>query len=108
MTSPMHGRGPIAVTGAGSGIGAALAGRLVTSGHRVIGIDRSTSGVPDGAEPVTCDRNCTNPTPIQCSQLSKGYSRLRTFTMPSLLPWLPDRAILLPTGNNRLWLNVLL
>lgn len=55
MTSPTHDHGPIAVTGAGSGIGAALARRLVTSGHRVFGLDRSTSGVPDGAEPVTCD-----------------------------------------------------
>jgi NAD(P)-dependent dehydrogenase (short-subunit alcohol dehydrogenase family) len=55
MTSPTHGRGPIVVTGAGSGIGAALARRLVTSGHHVVGVDRSTYGVPDGAERLACD-----------------------------------------------------
>ena len=38
------------VTGAASGIGAALAARLVACGHRVVGVDRS--GTPDG---IVCD-----------------------------------------------------
>lgn len=54
MTTPSH-RRRIAVTGAASGIGAALAARLVASGSDVFGIDRSTSGVPDGVEAIACD-----------------------------------------------------
>lgn len=44
-----------AVTGAASGIGAALAGRLVAGGHRVLGIDRTVHGLPAGVEPAACD-----------------------------------------------------
>lgn len=45
----------IVVTGAASGIGAALAARLVATGHEVLGVDRDTDGVPAGATPVRCD-----------------------------------------------------
>ncbi|ODU03461.1 MAG: hypothetical protein ABS81_14345 [Pseudonocardia sp. SCN 72-86] len=45
----------IAVTGAASGIGAALAARLVGAGHQVLAVDRDTDGVPAGATPVRCD-----------------------------------------------------
>ncbi|MFC4948266.1 SDR family oxidoreductase [Pseudonocardia sp. GCM10023141] len=44
----------LVVTGAASGIGAALASRLVAAGRRVIGVDR-TAAMPAGVEPVTCD-----------------------------------------------------
>lgn len=43
------------VTGSASGIGAALAARLVARGHRVIGVDRAANGIPAGVEPVVCD-----------------------------------------------------
>lgn len=45
----------IVVTGAASGIGAALATRLAGAGHEVLGVDRDTGGVPPGATPVRCD-----------------------------------------------------
>lgn len=45
------------VTGAASGIGAALAQQLVSDGSRVIGIDRNANGLPRGVEPLTCDLN---------------------------------------------------
>lgn len=43
------------VTGAASGIGAALAQRLVAQGHHVIGLDRDVNGFPPGVEPIVCD-----------------------------------------------------
>lgn len=43
------------VTGSASGIGAALAGRLVARGHHVIGVDRNANGFPPGVEPIVCD-----------------------------------------------------
>ena len=43
------------VTGAGSGIGQALAARLVSAGHTVIGVDRDVAGVPVGADAITLD-----------------------------------------------------
>ena len=43
------------VTGAGSGIGAALAGRLAADGHEVLGLDRAVDTVPDGVRPIRCD-----------------------------------------------------
>jgi NAD(P)-dependent dehydrogenase (short-subunit alcohol dehydrogenase family) len=43
------------VTGAASGIGAALAARLVAAGHEVVGVDRSVEGVPAGVRPMRCD-----------------------------------------------------
>lgn len=45
----------IVVTGAGSGIGAALTDLLVSSGHRVVALDRVVGGVPAGAERVEVD-----------------------------------------------------
>ncbi|QJY47491.1 SDR family oxidoreductase [Pseudonocardia broussonetiae] len=45
----------VVVTGAASGIGAALAARLVAAGHEVIGVDRAPATIPDGAVRVTCD-----------------------------------------------------
>lgn len=43
------------VTGAGSGIGQALAGQLLTAGHTVLAIDRDVAGVPAGCEAVALD-----------------------------------------------------
>ncbi len=43
------------VTGAGSGIGQALAAQLVAEGHTVVGVDRDVTGVPAGCEPVRLD-----------------------------------------------------
>jgi NAD(P)-dependent dehydrogenase (short-subunit alcohol dehydrogenase family) len=43
------------VTGAASGIGAALAQLLVAAGHHVIGLDRNVNGLPPGVEPIVCD-----------------------------------------------------
>ncbi|WP_037357480.1 SDR family oxidoreductase [Amycolatopsis orientalis] len=45
---------PVLVTGAASGIGAALAARLVRDGRPVIGLDRADA-VPAGVEPLRCD-----------------------------------------------------
>ncbi|MGD9988493.1 SDR family oxidoreductase [Pseudonocardia sp.] len=45
----------LVVTGAASGIGAALAARLVAAGHEVIGVDRDTDGVPPGVAALRCD-----------------------------------------------------
>ncbi|MBW0108790.1 SDR family oxidoreductase [Pseudonocardia sp. KRD-182] len=45
----------VVVTGAASGIGAALAARLVAAGHGVIGVDRTPATIPDGVVRVTCD-----------------------------------------------------
>lgn len=45
----------VVVTGAASGIGAALAARLVAAGHEVIGVDRAPATIPDGVVRVTCD-----------------------------------------------------
>src|SRR5688500_18972953 len=43
------------VTGAGSGIGAAVASVLGAAGAAVIGGDIRTDGIPDGTTAVTCD-----------------------------------------------------
>ncbi|GAA0608408.1 SDR family oxidoreductase [Sporichthya brevicatena] len=43
------------VTGAGSGIGQALATSLIAAGHSVVGVDRDVTGVPAGCERVTLD-----------------------------------------------------
>ena len=43
------------VTGAASGIGAALAERLITHGHHVIGLDRNVNDLPLDVAPVACD-----------------------------------------------------
>ncbi len=43
------------VTGAGSGIGQALAAQLGAAGHSVVGVDRNVDGVPAGCERVTLD-----------------------------------------------------
>lgn len=58
------------VTGAGSGIGAALAGLLVADGHRVVGVDRSVEHMPDGVHPVACD--LTDPAAIRAAAASIG------------------------------------
>lgn len=55
MTSQTSRPGRVVVTGAGSGIGAALADRLVTAGHQVIGVDRTVSNLPRGVRAVECD-----------------------------------------------------
>jgi NAD(P)-dependent dehydrogenase (short-subunit alcohol dehydrogenase family) len=45
----------ILVTGAGSGIGRALAERLLAGGHDVLGADRDTAGIPRGVSPIRAD-----------------------------------------------------
>jgi NAD(P)-dependent dehydrogenase (short-subunit alcohol dehydrogenase family) len=44
----------VVVTGAGSGIGAAVATALVAEGHQVVGIDRRRD-LPPGVLPIVCD-----------------------------------------------------
>ncbi|WP_226352681.1 MULTISPECIES: SDR family oxidoreductase [unclassified Pseudonocardia] len=65
MTTDPAGVRRFVVTGAGSGIGAALTDRLVTSGHEVVALDRAASGVPDGAEPLACD--LTDPAAVEAA-----------------------------------------
>ena len=55
MTSETTPSGPIVVTGAGSGIGAALTDRLVALGQTVIGLDRNVSSLPSVVHAVECD-----------------------------------------------------
>jgi NAD(P)-dependent dehydrogenase (short-subunit alcohol dehydrogenase family) len=45
----------ILVTGAGSGIGRALAEQLLAAGHDVLGADRAVEGIPRGAIPIRAD-----------------------------------------------------
>jgi NAD(P)-dependent dehydrogenase (short-subunit alcohol dehydrogenase family) len=58
------------VTGAASGIGSALARRLVTDGHHVIGLDRDVNGLPPGVDPVVCD--LTDPAAISGAAATIG------------------------------------
>ncbi|MDQ2845002.1 MAG: SDR family oxidoreductase [Actinomycetota bacterium] len=44
-----------AVTGGASGIGAAIARRLLAGGARVAVLDREPEGAPEGTEPIRCD-----------------------------------------------------
>lgn len=55
MTSETTPAGPIVVTGAGSGIGAALTDRLVTQGRLVIALDRDVSSLPATVQAIECD-----------------------------------------------------
>lgn len=55
MVSTSQARRRYVVTGAGSGIGAALAERLAGDGHRVLGVDRQVRHLPRGVQPVLCD-----------------------------------------------------
>ncbi|KMS88801.1 SDR family oxidoreductase [Prauserella rugosa] len=45
----------LVITGAASGIGRALTMRLTRAGHDVIGLDRSTEGIPHAAQALRCD-----------------------------------------------------
>jgi NAD(P)-dependent dehydrogenase (short-subunit alcohol dehydrogenase family) len=49
------GKRSVVVTGANSGIGRALAARLVDGGHLVIGVDRVVDALPAGVVGVECD-----------------------------------------------------
>ena len=55
----------IAVTGASSGIGAAITSNLVAQGAQVFGLCRKIGKIPKGATPVSCD--LTQPERIQHS-----------------------------------------
>jgi NAD(P)-dependent dehydrogenase (short-subunit alcohol dehydrogenase family) len=61
----------ILVTGAGSGIGCALAQQLLAAGHEVVGADRDVDGVPAGAAVVRCDLT----DPAQISALAEAVLR---------------------------------
>jgi NAD(P)-dependent dehydrogenase (short-subunit alcohol dehydrogenase family) len=58
------------VTGAGSGIGAALAGRLAADGHEVLGLDRAVDTVPAGVRPIHCD--LTDPASVAAAAAAVG------------------------------------
>lgn len=64
----------VVVTGAASGIGAALAARLVDGGHRVIGVDRTGTGVPAGVRTVTCDLTDPAATARAAEEITRAVS----------------------------------
>lgn len=55
MSTPSLSNLRIAVTGASSGIGAAIVAHLVAEGAQVFGLCRKIGKVPNGAIPVSCD-----------------------------------------------------
>lgn len=54
MPLPLQDRGAI-VAGGGGGIGRAVCARLLTTGARVVSLDRDGHPPPPGAEPMCCD-----------------------------------------------------
>lgn len=66
----------IVVTGAASGIGAALATRLVAAGHDVIGVDRSVESLPAGVQPLCCDLTDTQAVDRAVGEIASSTSRV--------------------------------
>ncbi|MDA3628813.1 SDR family oxidoreductase [Saccharopolyspora sp. WRP15-2] len=85
---------PVLVTGAGSGIGAALATRLVGAGLQVIGVDRAAE-MPEGVEPICCDLTDPQALAVAVDQLRSRFPRLEGLAHVAGVPGTADAATVL-------------